>query len=570
MHHNDSHGNTYKGTFVGYTQLATLIEQERAKNPGRTLLLNAGDSIQGDSMAYFFKSAFTGFGADGSALDPGLWTNPIIAEYNAMDYTAMTLGNHEFNYGNFVFTGTLGQASFPILGANIVDDGRYGLDEVGVEPYITTTVQGPDGDIEIAILGLANHRVPNYELPSNIRGLTFTNPITEAASLVPALDEANDAVVALTHIGFTSLEGSIEVDTNVDTYLGENVPGIDAIIGGHSHTNPDPTASGSTYRGSFYYLPAMVSDPTGDPVIINQAYRYNNYLGEVILGFMPDGYGGYDLMSRAGTFLKVSSATAEDPTMNTIITPYKTRLNQYNDTLIGETLYPLDALLGFTQETNAANLQADSAVWELAQHDIDVDFYLSGAMSNKKVADAATPLNPVDLKISDMFTLMPYENSLVTLELNGPQLKTLLERGYRNYYYYKYVLPEHGGYSYYTTCMLDISSVGEIAYRDTYPHLPDGNNVMSLVINGVPVDFSDATTMYHVATVNYLAAGSCNFNDNGQTLWPLDQIVHDTQYYVRDSVINYITEMGTVSPTIEGRLNFTSVFNFLFLPTIFR
>ena len=58
-----------------------------------------------------------------------------------------------------------------------------------------------------------------------------------------------------------------------------------------------------------------------------------------------------------------------------------------------------------------------------------------------------------------MFTLMPYENSLVVLRMNGPQLKAVLERAYRNYYYYKYV-PGYGGYSYYTTCMLDTNSIG--------------------------------------------------------------------------------------------------------------
>ena len=566
LHHNDSHGNTDQGAFVGYTQLAYLINQERAKNPGRTLLLNAGDSIQGDAMAYYYKAAFTGLGADGTALDPSLWTNPIIAEYNAMDYTAMTLGNHEFNYGNDIFTGTLGQATFPILGANIYDDGSYGLADVGVQPYIETAVPGPDGDINIAILGIANHRVPNYELPSNIPGLTFTNPIEEAAARVPALDASNDAVVALTHIGFTTNPASVEVDNNVDTYLAENVSGIDAIIGAHSHTNPDGTKTDAS-RGIYKFLPAILGNPDDDPVIINQAYRYNNTLGEVILGFMPDGYGGYDLMTRAGTFLPVSSTTPEDTTINDLITPYATRLATYTNTTIGQTYYPLDALQAFTQETNAANLQADSAMYELAQHGIDdVDFYLSGAMTNKKVADLATPASPVVLKVSDMFTLMPYENSLVTLELNGPQLKTLLERGYRNYYYYKYVLPGHGGYSYYTTCLLDVSAGSQITYSDTYPRLPDGHNVMSLEVNGLPVDFTDAAKYYHVATVNYLAAGSCNFNDNGQTLWPLDQIVHDTQYYVRDSVINYITAEETISPTIEGRLNFVALTNFLFFP----
>ncbi len=63
-----------------------------------------------------------------------------------------------------------------------------------------------------------------------------------------------------------------------------------------------------------------------------------------------------------------------------------------------------------------------------------------------------------------MFTLMPYENSLVVISMNGPQLKAVLERAYRNYYYYKYV-PGYGGYSYYTTCMLDTNSKGRLNTR---------------------------------------------------------------------------------------------------------
>jgi 2',3'-cyclic-nucleotide 2'-phosphodiesterase (5'-nucleotidase family) len=155
-----------------------------------------------------------------------------------------------------------------------------------------------------------------------------------------------------------------------------------------------------------------------------------------------------------------------------------------------------------------------------------------------------------------MFTLMPYENSLVVMRMNGPQLKAVLERAYRNYYYYKYV-PGYGGYSYYTTCMLDTNKDNQIRYNDTYPLLPNGNNVTALVINGVKVDFTNATKYYNVSTVNYLAAGSCNFNNGGVSLWPLSQIVNDTQYYVRDAVINYIKAQGTVSPAIEGRLLFS-------------
>jgi hypothetical protein len=154
---------------------------------------------------------------------------------------------------------------------------------------------------------------------------------------------------------------------------------------------------------------------------------------------------------------------------------------------------------------------------------------------------------------------MPYENSLVTMMMNGPQLKAVLERAYRNYYYYKYV-PGYGGYSYYTTCMVDTDAGTQITYNDLYPaaYDPNVNHVGSLVFDGNIVDFTDASTYYKVSTVNYLAAGSCNFNNNGVSLWPLNQIVNDTQYYVRDAVIDYATAMGTINPQIEGRLNFVT------------
>ena len=77
LHHNDSHGNLAKGTYVGYTQLATLVKQERAHNPNRTLLFSLGDNIQGDSMMYYFKNAAQGVTADGTPLPPTLWQEPV-------------------------------------------------------------------------------------------------------------------------------------------------------------------------------------------------------------------------------------------------------------------------------------------------------------------------------------------------------------------------------------------------------------------------------------------------------------------------------------------------------------
>ena len=576
LHHNDSHGNLDKTSYIGYTQLATLIKQERLHNPTRTLLVSSGDNIQGDAMSYYFKTAPTGFAADGTPIvDTGMHIQPLIKAFNAMNYDAMTLGNHEFNYGKDTFVSILSQATFPILQANVTDDGSYGLAAAHVLPYIEKML----GDINVAILGIGNHRIPNYELASNIPGLTFTDPIAKAQELSTLLRPTNDVVIALTHIGFTSIPGSLEVDANVDTNLVANTIGIDAVIGGHSHSDPSKIST-YNYLGDYKYLPTIVANENGDPVVVAQALRYNNTLGEVIMGLRDLGGGNYEVVSRTGRFIQLcaggktgtspysscSPDTAEDPTIDSIITPYTTMLTAYNTTVIGNTTQPINTTNAYIAETNAANLQADAAVHELAAHGItDVDFHLSGAMtrpsssSNWNMFPGATPGSPAAMKISDMFTLMPYENSLVVISMNGPQLKAVLERAYRNYYYYKYV-PGYGGYSFYTTCMIDINSGGRITYNDLYPEAYDPNKqyVVSLEFDGNTVDFNDAATYYNVSTVNYLAAGSCNFNNSGTSLWPLSQIAHDTQYYVRDAVINYVTAMGTVSPAIEGRLAFIS------------
>ncbi len=117
----------------------------------------------------------------------------------------------------------------------------------------------------------------------------------------------------------------------------------------------------------------------------------------------PKAGGGYEVVSRAGQYLAVSTSTTEDPTIKAIVDPYVNLLNAYNNTVVGQTTVPIDALQAFTQETNGTNLQADSAVFELGTHGINVDFHLSGAMTNSKVADTATQAAPYTLLVSDMF-----------------------------------------------------------------------------------------------------------------------------------------------------------------------
>jgi len=560
LHHNDSHGRLLQsGSTPGYTNLATAINQERAHNPGRSILLSAGDNIQGDTMMAYYKTSYTGKAADGTTLPVTLTANPLITAFNAMTYTAYTLGNHEFNFGNAIFTNTLKQANYPILQANLYDTGAYGIAQVPVKSDITTTLSG---GIKVAVLGIGNHRVPNYEMPSDIAGLTFTNPITEAQTRAPALKATNDIVIALTHIGFTEDPASVEVDANVDTNLAASATGIDTIIGGHSHTPPYIDAkfgTGVLALGSYKYLPTIAANPNGEPVLINQANRYNTFLGEVIIGVRPKAGGGYEVVSRAGRDIELTTAAyPEDARVKAIVKPYDDFLTTYKNQVFGQTSTPIDTLLAFTQETNGANLQVDASLWKLNKelsNTLSIDFHLSGAMTNAAIATTATVTTPFTMKVGDMFSLMPYENALVVFELNGAQLKSILERGYRNYWYYKNT-PNAGGYSKYTTCMLDVSAGGVITYQNTISYTPGVDYVVGMAVNGTPIDFTAATT-YTVSTVNYIAAGSCNFNNSSVTMWPPSQLKASTQYYVRDVVIEYVpTLLQPINPQIEGRLVF--------------
>ncbi len=528
LHTNDTHGNwaagTYKDRTNGMVYLASLVEDERALNPN-TLLLDAGDTFQGNSFAYFFKDADE---------------NPIAGGMNLMGYDAMVPGNHEYNFGPATFANMLGQLDFPILGkANVEDDGSYGFINDNMKEYITMTVDG----LDVAIFGLTNAYVTNYEFPDTIPGLSF-HPATETVrSLVPAIENAEDPdlLIGLTHVGYDVQRG----EEGSDEQIAQVVAGIDVLLGGHTHTPITPSVT----------ITSAVN-PTG--TLVAQTERYALFLGKVNVGFTGNITDGYEIAMREGYLIPAGVADAPEPALSTYLQPFLDQIDVYNSTAIGQTAVPIDAQEAFTEETNGANLQTDAAVWELEQKGVDVDFHLSGAMSDKMVGDGATATDPVTLTRGDMFNLMPYENLLVVMQMNGPQIKTILERSYRNYWWYKYNPDGHyGGYSHYATCMLDINAGGEITYRDTYPAMPNGNNVASLVIDGQSVNFDDAETYYNVSSVNYVAAGSCNFSDNSNTLWPINQMVTVTQLYVRDSVIHYIeAQSGVISPEIEGRLVF--------------
>ena len=227
----DVHGHIYptdyRGTEdkpLGLAKLATLIRRERQNNPS-LLLIEGGDLLQGTPLMYHHAK----YGGNGQ--------HPAAAALNALGYDAAVVGNHEFNYGPELLERTISQSSCPYLCANIVD-ALEGGPAFG-QPYRMFT--SPEG-IRIAVLGVVTHFIPDWEEPSNIRGLAFEDALESARRWTAYIRraEAPDAVVVCYHGGF---ERDPATGAATEPLTGENqaydmctkLEGVDVLLTGHQH-----------------------------------------------------------------------------------------------------------------------------------------------------------------------------------------------------------------------------------------------------------------------------------------------------------------------------------------------
>jgi 2',3'-cyclic-nucleotide 2'-phosphodiesterase (5'-nucleotidase family) len=194
------------GVVGGAARLASAVERVRARRGrDRVLLVDAGDTFGDGLLANLTRGEAT------------------IRVMNALGYQFMALGNHDFEYGAARTRELQTVADFPMRAANVRDD-------VSGMPFLgdpTRVVES--GGVRVGLLALGYHNTPETGNRRNTEGLTFTSGIDAARRLVPALRERADVVVVVSHQG-----------TVIDSVLAEGVPGIDVIVGGHSHDRITP------------------------------------------------------------------------------------------------------------------------------------------------------------------------------------------------------------------------------------------------------------------------------------------------------------------------------------------
>ncbi len=455
----------------GIAYLAGRVDLLRSQRP--SLLLAAGDMIQGDNWANLFQGKSS------------------IEVMNAMKFDAMVVGNHEFDFGQEVLWNRISEAGFPVLGANVEGFGA-------LEPYVIKEVDG----VKVAIIGVVTADTPISTDPRNVMGLKFDPPPDAVRKYVRQLKGKADIFVVLSHIGYAA-----------DRTLAEDVTGIDVIVGGHSHTKLE--------------TPVKV----GGAVIV-QAWDHAKALGVLDLTVQDGMISGYE-----GHIEKIKPEEGgEDKAVMAIVEKYGDRVNKVLDEPIGTAEVDLDGENVRTRETNLGDLIAD-------------------IMRKTSGADAAlinggsirTSIDKGQIRVKDVYSVLPFDNYIVAIKLTAAQLKEALEHGVSAVERGEGRFPQVSGLTF------------------TYlPSAPPGSRVRQVLIEGRPLE---PDKEYSVATNDFLAAGGDGYKAFGEAvrsskdfavvggMMKGDKLVYsDAGKWLRDVVIEYIKERKSIAPVVEGRI----------------
>jgi 2',3'-cyclic-nucleotide 2'-phosphodiesterase/3'-nucleotidase len=418
----------------------------------------------------------------------------------------MAVGNHEYNFGLKVLEKARSEAKFPWLSANTYNKGTA---TTHYQPYIVKETNG----VRVGVLGLTTPGIPNWENVPNYEGLEFKETVSEAKKWVPILREKEkvDLVVITMHMGIeedlrTGTPNPSQVpDENAAIAIARQVPGIDVILMGHTHRD----------------VPSLVVNG----VLLTQANRWASHVARVDLYLEKDEAGRWHVAAKASRTIPVTEKTTIDPEIAQLGQPYNKETQDWLSRTIGES----------SEELTSQDCRfRDSAIIDLIQR-----VQLEAGKADVSMAacfnpQARIPKGPVTVR--DIAGLYEYENTLVTLELTGRQLKDALEHSasyFREYQPGKslneLVDQRIPGYNFDmaqgVTYELDITK-------------PFGQRILNLKFNGQPLN---PTQKLRVVTNNYRVNGGGGF-----TMYKDAPVVYRSSEEVRELIIDWVERHKTI------------------------
>lgn len=508
LHVNDTHAHV-----EAFPQLMTAVNEARASREN-SLLLHAGDVFSG---TLYFNEFF------GQA---------DLEFMNAMNFDAMTFGNHEFDLGGSdeghkALTEFVKGAKFPMITANIDFSKDPLFAGMFSDSYAVTTEQGKiyngiikeiDGE-KVGIFGLTTEETEILSSPGSI---AFENYIEEANKAVAALEaQGVNKIIALTHIGYND---NAKVDN--DLLLAKNVEGIDIIVGGHSHTKLDG--------------PDIVNTNTigeaKDATLIVQANEYGKFLGTLDVSFDKNGV----VTEYDGQLIEIAKVTADEAGLK-MLEPYKKRVDEVSNQEIGiELEAPLenprsneeDLFSVRANETILGNLITDAMLIKSQKY---TDKEVVMALQNGGGIREAIPAGKVT--VGQVITVLPNGNTLSLMDVTGAELKAAFELAVEN------APKEKGGF-------LQVSG-GRVTYDSSKPA---GERIVSVELlneDGTSTALEDGKT-YTVATNAFTAIGGDGFTmfkaayDDGR--------VTDLGLSDWENFAEHLTSGITIPTETEGRI----------------
>ena len=373
----------------GLARVATLVARVRAESSS-VLLLDAGDATSGSPLTTVWHHDHAGA------------PEPVTLAMNALGYDAMTVGNHEFDFGPEALDSTRAGARFPFIAANVVRAD-------GSPAFPPSLVRELPSGVRVGVMGLCTPAVPLLADPAQVAGYTFLDPIPVAQKELQRLRGAErcDVVIALVHAGLEKDARTGEArqgdapGENFGWRLANEVRGLDVVILGHTHV--------------------VVPSLEVGGALLTQAGHAAEALGRVDLTLTrTTSTSPWTLASRRAQVIAVTDSVPADSSLATALAPYAARTRAALDEVVGTATGTLDAPGGRF---------ADNALWQLVQR---AQLDASGAdVSLAAMFDPAQSIAPGPVTMRDLMRLYPYENSLVVVEMTASELQAALEQSAR-------------------------------------------------------------------------------------------------------------------------------------------
>lgn len=489
LHTNDCHARVeatmIKGkSYGGYARMATFVKERMAKDKN-PILLSAGDVFQG--TMYF--NVYEGL-AD-------------LAFMNSFGYTAMALGNHEFDKGPATLSRFIKHANFPVLCAN-ADFSKEPELRDKVKPSTVVTI----GKQRIGLVGAVTEDLPSISSPGE--NIAMKDLVTSVQAEVDKLTkEGIDKIVLVTHCGY-------EVDTGT---LVSKVKGIDVIVGGHSHSllgqfeNPDFPKSLGPY-------PTVSKGPDGNTVLIVQAWEWGKVIGRLEVKF--DDKGKVKSWSKEQPRI-LDETVPEDPVAASFVAALQKPILAAANEVVGQTDQGIVQGGNRTSESPMGNVIADAQLEYTKKAGSDFAMMNGGGIR--------ATIEPGPITFAEAVAVQPFNNTLTLLDLTGDEIRQTLEIGVKT-------LPEGSG------ALVHVSA--GCSYEVDLSK-PGGSRITKVQVNGAPLD---PARTYTVVLNTFMANGG----DGHTVLKGAKGKRIDTGLLDIDAFVSYLKAHRPTEMKDEGRI----------------